>query len=78
MLLGWRKIPRPSAVGRGEVSSNCGASCLELAERTIDIFHFQADVVHALAALLQEPRDTGVGVDRLEKLDLASAGSSQR
>ena len=44
----------------------CGSQGLERRRKVIGD---EADVMHAFAPLIQEPRDTTVGVDRLDELD---------
>src|SRR5262249_44062304 len=51
------------------------AGPLELAR---DVGRLEADVVQALAALLEELGDAAGGIDRLEELDLAASDRQQR
>src|SRR5438874_1198811 len=45
---------------------------LHLCQGCINIFHFEADVVQALAALLQELCQAGVGIDWLDQFDFTA------
>src|SRR5262249_59388241 len=54
------------------------AHLLERGQRLDDVRCIEAEVMESLAPARQEPPDTRRWIERLEKLDLALAGSEQR
>ena len=52
------------------------AEALEMLDRGVDVVGLEGHVVHALSALLEEPRQEALA-ERLQQLDLAAAGKAQ-
>src|SRR5690349_18604950 len=57
---------------------DCRAFCLHVGEGGVDVGYFQADMVQALAAFLQEFCEAGVGGEGLDQFNFAATRATHR